>query len=56
MIPGGIVDKMTGRRGKPRPRTGTPPGRGIQLWGSGGNFYPPEFTEKITAKMVERWI
>lgn len=29
VIPGGIVDKKTGRRGKPRPPTGTPPARGI---------------------------
>lgn len=56
VIPGGIVDKKTGRRGKPRPPTGTPPARGIQIWGSGGNFYPPEFTEKITIGMIEQWI
>jgi len=56
VIPGGIVNKKTGKRGKPRPPTGTPPASGIQIWGSGGNFYPPEFTELITIDMVKNWI
>ena len=56
VIPGGIVNKKTGERGKPRPLSGSSPDYGIQIWGSGGNFYPPEFTEKITLEMIEEWI
>ena len=55
VIPTNKKDKL-GKLIKPRPKSGTEPSPGIQLWGSGGNFYPPEFTEKITINMIEEWI
>lgn len=56
VIPNGIIDQKTGKRGRPRPPTGTPPAKNIQIWGSGGCLYPPEFTKIITIRMVENWI
>ena len=55
MIPTNKKDKH-GKPIKPRPKSGTEPSPGIQLWGSGGNFYPPEFTELITMDIVDNWI
>ena len=55
MIPTG-KKRPDGTSIKPRPNTGTEPSLGIQLWGSGGNMYPPEFIKKISLDDIDNWI